>query len=95
MPPTPLTADQRAALATAHPDWSRAGEALRRTITFADFAEAMSFVNRVALIAQALDHHPDIDIRWNRVTLQLTTHSLGTLTDLDLALVEQIDAFLG
>ena len=50
------------------------------------------FVNRVALAAQAADHHPDIDIRWNRVTLRLTTHSVGALTDLDRALVEQIDA---
>ena len=95
MPPTPLTAEQRAALATAHPDWSATGEALQRTLVFADFAEAMGFVNRVALIAQALDHHPDIDIRWNQVTLHLTTHSVGALTDFDLALVQRIDAFLG
>ena len=94
MAPTPLTAEQRTGLATSHPAWSATGDSLRRTIEFGDFAEAMGFVNRVALAAQALDHHPDIDIRWNRVTLHLTTHSAGALTDLDLALVEQIDLFL-
>jgi 4a-hydroxytetrahydrobiopterin dehydratase len=94
MNPTPLTTEQRDVLAATHPDWSSDGGTLQRTIQFADFAEAMGFVNRVAAIAQALDHHPDIDIRWNRVTLRLTTHSVGTLTDLDLALVERIDGFL-
>ena len=54
----------------------------------------MGFVNRVALAAEAADHHPDIDIRWNRVTLRLTTHSVGALTDLDRALAEQIDGFV-
>ena len=91
----PLTPDERSALLADHPDWSGAGEVMERTIAFADFAEAMGFVNRVALAAQAADHHPDIDIRWNRVTLRLTTHSAGALTDLDRELAETIDGFLG
>ena len=77
-----------------HSAWSVAGEVLQRTFAFRDFAEAMGFVNRVALAAEAADHHPDIDIRWNRVTLRLTTHSVGALTDLDRALAEQIDGFV-
>ena len=95
MAPNPLSAAERAGVLSAHPDWSAAGEALERTITFGDFAEAMGFVNRVALAAQALDHHPDIDIRGRRVTLRLTTHSVGGLTDRDVALAELIDGFLG
>jgi len=90
-----LTAEERARLSAAHPDWTATDETLERTIEFGDFAEAMGFVTRVGLAAQALDHHPDIDIRWNRVTLRLTTHSAGGLTDGDRALAEQIDGFLG
>jgi 4a-hydroxytetrahydrobiopterin dehydratase len=92
MPAEPLTANQRTALLADHPAWSVSGEVLERTISFRDFAEAIGFVNRVAIAAEAADHHPDIDIRWNRVTLRLTTHSVGALTGLDRALAEQIDA---
>jgi 4a-hydroxytetrahydrobiopterin dehydratase len=95
MPGSPLTAQERAAFLAGHPDWSASGNTLERTIAFTDFAEAMGFVNRVALAAQAADRHPDIDIRWNRVTLRLTTHSAGALTDLDQALAERVDGFLG
>lgn len=92
---SPLTAQERAAFLAAHPAWSASGSTLERIIVFTDFAEAMGFVSRVALVAQAADHHPDISIRWNQVTLTLTTHSAGALTDLDQALAEQIDGFLG
>ena len=95
MPGSPLTAQERAAFLDSHPEWSASGDTLERTIAFTDFAEAMGFVNRVALTAQAADHHPAIDIRWNRVTLRLTTHSAAALTDLDRALAEQLDGFLG
>ena len=91
---TPLTTSERAGLLVDHPAWSPVGESLERTVGFGDFAEAMGFVNRVALAAQALDNHPDIDIRWNRVTLRLTTHSAGALTDRDRMLAEAIDGFL-
>jgi len=95
VPATPLTAEERIAFLAARPDWAAQGEVLVRTIAFADFAEAMGFVTRVALAAQAADHHPEIDIRWNRVTVRLSTHSAAALTDLDVALATQIDAFLG
>ncbi len=91
---TPLTAVERAELLAAHPAWSPAGEALQRTVEFGDFAEAMAFVNRVALTAQALDHHPDIDIRGTRVTLGLITHFVGGLSAHDRTLAEAIDGFL-
>lgn len=88
---TPLTPDEKSAMAAAHPEWTVDGDSMSRTYEFADFAEAMGFVTRVALVAQAADHHPDIDVRWNKVALTLSTHSAGTLTSRDHALVDEID----
>lgn len=90
---TPLSPDDRRTLLAEHPAWEITGDTLQRTFRFADFAAAIGFVNRVALVAERSDHHPDIDIRWNRVTLALTTHSAGTLTDRDRDLVERIDGW--
>ena len=61
------------------------------TVTLRDFAAALAFVNAVGAAAEAANHHPDIDIRWNTVTLALTTHDSGGLTVLDLALAAAID----
>jgi len=71
----------------AHQGWSRTGSEIFRTYEFGDFKESMGFVTRLALEAEKANHHPDIDIRWNKVTLTLSTHSEGGLTqqDLDLA----------
>ena len=74
------------------PGWERRGRELRRTWTFPDFRAAMAFVNRVAALADAADHHPDIDIRYSRVTLVLSTHDAGGLTARDFALAETIGA---
>ena len=90
--PTPLTPQQREALAATCPRWTMDEDQMRRTFEFADFREAMAFVTSVALAAEKADHHPDIDIRWNEVTLVLSTHSEGTLTDLDAALARAADA---
>jgi 4a-hydroxytetrahydrobiopterin dehydratase len=72
-----------------HPDWSREDQEITRTYEFADFNESMGFVTRVGMEAEKASHHPDIDIRWNKVTLTLSTHSEGGLTskDLDLAAI--------
>jgi 4a-hydroxytetrahydrobiopterin dehydratase len=69
------------------PGWERRGGEIRRVFSFADFEEAMVFVNRVAELAEAMNHHPDIDIRYSKVTLTLSTHDAGGLTarDFDLA----------
>jgi 4a-hydroxytetrahydrobiopterin dehydratase len=91
--PTPLTADQRQSLADSHAAWAIDGEEISRTFEFADFAEAIGFVNRVALTAEKADHHPGIDIRWNKVTLVFSTHSEGALTNLDQKMVETIDGW--
>ena len=75
----------------AHGEWSRDGDAITRTYELADFNESMGFVTRVALAAEKADHHPDIDIRWNKVTLTLSTHSEGGLTAKDLDLADLFD----
>ncbi len=72
--------------------WARDGDAIHREFTFKDFAAAMAFVNKVAQAAEAADHHPDIDIRYNRVTMALSTHSEGGVTEKDFALASRIDA---
>jgi 4a-hydroxytetrahydrobiopterin dehydratase len=75
------------------PEWERAeGDepAITATYKLADFAAALAFVNAVGAEAEAMDHHPDIDIRWNRVTLVLSTHSAGGLTVKDFVLAKTI-----
>ena len=71
--------------------WGREGDAIRKEYRFAGFEEAVTFVNRVARLAEAADHHPDIDIRYDRVLLALSTHSAGGLTKRDFDLAERID----
>ncbi len=78
-------------LAEQHIGWRRQGDELRTTVTLHDFAGALAFVNAVGAAAEAANHHPDIDIRWNTVHLVLTTHDAGGLTLLDLALAGAID----
>jgi 4a-hydroxytetrahydrobiopterin dehydratase len=76
---------------TALPGWTRHGEIISRTFEFADFPAALKFVNAVAALAECAQHHPDMDIRWNRVTLALTTHAVGGLTEKDFALAHACD----
>lgn len=71
--------------------WTREGNAIVRTFIKKDFVRAMGFVQSVALLAEKMDHHPDIDIRWNKVTLTLSTHSAGGLTENDFTLASQIN----
>jgi 4a-hydroxytetrahydrobiopterin dehydratase len=75
----------------AIPQWQKAGNVIFRTFQFKDFPAAIKFVNNVAEMAEAAWHHPDIDIRWNRVTLALTTHDAGGLTEKDFALAAKFD----
>jgi len=90
---TRLDDDAREEFLNAHPEWSLDGESISRVFSHADFNEAMGFVTRVALAAEVADHHPDIDIRWNKVTLVLSTHEAGALTSKDTELASQIDGF--
>jgi 4a-hydroxytetrahydrobiopterin dehydratase len=72
--------------------WEREGAVLVKVHTGRAFADALAYVNAVGELAEQMDHHPDIDIRWNRVTLRLTTHSAGGITEADLELGRRIDA---
>ena len=72
-------------------DWTRSDEALTRHFEFADFSEAFGFLSRVALLAESHEHHPEIKNVWNKVTLTLTTHDAGGLTNKDAALAATID----
>lgn len=77
------------------PGWSRRGDALARTFTFDRFADGIAFVNAVAAAADAMDHHPDIDIRYTKVNIALSTHSAGGITQLDLDLAAKVEAASG
>lgn len=74
----------------AHPGWQRQGNALRRTFTFRGFPEAVEFVRRLVVPAEALGHHPDVDLRYNKVTVSLSTHDQGGITALDFELAGRI-----
>ena len=75
----------------SHATWERHGDEIRKRFERASFADAISFVVRIAFIAEAANHHPDLDIRWRTVAVALTTHDAGGLTALDLALAASID----
>ena len=87
-----LTPQQIKAALPAVKDWKKQGASITRTSQFKDFVAAMKFVNTVAQLAEKAQHHPDIDIRWNKVTLTLATHSEGGLTQKDFDLAKKIDA---
>lgn len=74
-----------------HPGWTHLEKAVERTFEFENFVGSVGFVTTVALLSEKADHHPDIDIRWNRVTLTLSTHSEGGLTARDLDLADRCD----
>ena len=82
---TKLTDVEIAAALAGLPGWTREGDALVQRFTFATFAEGIRFVDRVAALADAADHHPDILINYKRVTLTYSTHSEGGLTEKDFA----------
>lgn len=74
-----------------HPRWERRPHAIARTFTFQDFREALEFLNRVADEADAQDHHPDVHLHWNELTLELWTHASNAITERDFRLAEAID----
>ncbi|GAC1536291.1 MAG: 4a-hydroxytetrahydrobiopterin dehydratase [Acidimicrobiales bacterium] len=77
--------------ALAQLDWQRCGNELVKAVKCGNFSRALAYVNEVANLAEQSDHHPDIDIRWDTVTLRLSTHSEGGLTQRDLDLALAID----
>ena len=72
--------------------WERDGDAIRRQFQFDDFQGSVDFVNRLAPVAEEMNHHPDLEISWNKVTVTLSTHSEGGLTENDFELAGKIDS---
>jgi 4a-hydroxytetrahydrobiopterin dehydratase len=75
----------------ALPGWVRTGDAITRTFKFKGFPDAVAFVGRLVAPAEAMDHHPNVDIRYNRVVVMLSTHDAGGITAYDFDLAAQID----
>jgi 4a-hydroxytetrahydrobiopterin dehydratase len=88
----PLTQDELLQLITELPEWAVEDGRLIRHWTHADFVQAMDFVNRVAQLAEQHNHHPDIDIRYNRVKLALVSHDAGGITTRDASMARQLSA---
>ncbi|HEY8595866.1 MAG TPA: 4a-hydroxytetrahydrobiopterin dehydratase [Devosiaceae bacterium] len=86
----------KSALATV-PGWTldESGAAISRQEKFGDFSEAFAFMTKVAILAEKLDHHPDWSNSYNKVSITLSTHSAGGLTEKDIALAREIDDLLG
>jgi 4a-hydroxytetrahydrobiopterin dehydratase len=87
---TSLTSDQVTAELAATPGWELADGQISRTVTRKDFRDSLLFVNAVGFLAERANHHPDIFVSWNKVTLTLVTHSAGGLTAMDFALARQV-----
>jgi 4a-hydroxytetrahydrobiopterin dehydratase len=85
-----LEENELAAALKKLPEWDVEGKAMTRTIEFEEFTEAIDFVNALAEIAEEAHHHPDIDIRYLKVTVMLTTHEVGGVTDADVEIAQRI-----
>ncbi|MGZ3458589.1 MAG: 4a-hydroxytetrahydrobiopterin dehydratase [Archangium sp.] len=92
---TLLTPEALKQFLTEHPEWKNEGGMIRRTYEAPDFLAGIDFVSRVAKAAEAANHHPDIDIRWRKVTLALVTHDAGGLTWRDTKLAAEADTLFG
>ena len=89
-----LSESQINAVLRALPGWNQNPSGIEKTFKFKTFAQAMTFVNTVAEMAETVDHHPDIDIRYNEVTLALWTHSEGGITEKDAVFAEKADELI-
>lgn len=86
-----LDRSEREEFLRSHPGWTLEGETISRTFLLPDFASAIGFVASVGIVAERAFHHPDIDIRYRRVKVSLTTHDQGGLTRKDTSLADRID----
>ena len=92
--PSLLSADQRQMLPVTLPNWTIHEQSISRELVFNDFNEAFGFISRVALLAESRNHHPNWSNVYNRVSITLSTHDLGGLSDLDVELAAAIDQLL-
>ncbi|MGY1622105.1 4a-hydroxytetrahydrobiopterin dehydratase [Geodermatophilus sp. SYSU D00965] len=90
--PPRLSPDELTAALSALPLWSGDGEGIRRSVELPGFPDAVAAVVRIGFVAEQMDHHPDVDLRWRTLHLTLATHSVGGVTELDLELARRIDA---
>ena len=90
--PPRLSPDELAAALSGLPLWSGDGDGLHRSIELAGFPDAVAAIVRIGFVAEELDHHPDVDLRWRTLHLTLVTHSAGGVTELDVDLARRVDA---
>lgn len=95
MPPAKLSPSELQEALKSLPEWVEAGEAIQRTFQFKDFVASMRFVNEVAGHAEVVQHHPDVMIRYSRVTLTLSTHDSGGITRNDVEMAGNADEIAG
>ena len=88
---TPLTTDALNTVLHDLPHWELEGNAITKAFSFPTFMEGIAFVNRVAKAAERMNHHPDMDIRYNRVIATLSTHDAGGITEMDVRLAREMD----
>jgi 4a-hydroxytetrahydrobiopterin dehydratase len=92
--PPRLSPDEIAAALSELPHWSGDSEGIRRSVELPTFRDAVACIVAIADVAEEMDHHPDIDLRWRTLHLHVVTHSAGGVTDLDLRLARRIDDLL-
>jgi 4a-hydroxytetrahydrobiopterin dehydratase len=92
--PPRLSPDDVAAALNELPLWSGGTDGIERTLELPSFRTAVEAISMIADVAEELDHHPDMDLRWTRVRVAVVTHSAGGLTDLDLQLAHRVDALV-
>jgi 4a-hydroxytetrahydrobiopterin dehydratase len=92
--PPRLSPDELAAALPRLPLWSGDPDGLHRTVELPSFRDAVAAISAIADVAEELDHHPDIDLRWRTLHLTLVSHSAGGVSELDLELARRIDALL-
>lgn len=92
---TPIPENDLRQALTGLPKWTRKGNAMERLFEFDNFLQAMAFVNKIAEAAEAANHHPDIAISYNKVTLGLTSHDAGGITQRDVRMAGTIDQIAG
>ena len=92
--PPRLSPDELAAGLSGLPLWSGDGDGIRRSVQLPGFPDAVAALVRIGFAAEAMDHHPDVDLRWRTLHLALVSHSAGGVTELDLELARRIDALL-
>ncbi len=92
--PPRLSPDEIAAALGGLPQWSGEGDGLRRTVELPGFRDAVAAIVAIADVAEDMDHHPDVDLRWRTLHLSLVSHSAGGVTELDLELARRIDGVL-